>query len=171
MLNHHEQSTQETDLLFDKLKDSLRESDLETSKKLVDEILGEISKIEQIFFSLEAVTNGNFIAVRIKDNINNDYSFFADEEAEVYVRKYEKPTIEEVMKRLHSMPTDHSKMDSSMHMESLKPDKNELTQTTIKLENKGDSFSGNIPVEWQSVAVIVIYGNEQSYYLTKNVKL
>jgi len=171
MLKHHEESTQETDLLFDKLKDSLGESDLEAGKKLVDEILGEISQKEEVFFSLEGLKNGNFIAVKVRDNINNDYSFFADEKAEVYIREYRKPTIEELMKKLHSMPQDHSKMDPSMHMESLKPDKNKLTQNTIELQNKGDSFSGSIPTEWRSIRVIVIYGNEQSYYLTKNIKL
>ena len=171
MLNHHEQPTEEIDLLFDKLKDTLRQSDLETSKKLVDEILGGISQKEEVFFSLEAVKDGDLVTVRINDNINNDYSFSSDEKAEVYVREYEKPTIEELMEKVHSMPTDHSKMDPSMHMELLKPDKNKLTQNSIKLGNKGDSFSGNIPTEWKSIAVIVIYGAEQSYYLTKNVRL
>jgi len=120
---------------------------------------------------LEGLKNGNFIAVKVRDNINNDYSFSSDEKAEVYAREYEKPTIEELMEKVHSMPTDHSKMDPSMHIESLKPDKNKLTQNTIKLQNKGDSFSGSIPTEWRSIRVIVIYGNEQSYYLTKNIKL
>ncbi len=171
MLKHHEVPTQETDLLFDKLKDSLRESDFEAGKKLVDEIFGKISLKEEVFFSLEGLKNGNFIAVKVRDNINNDYSFFADEKAEVYIREYRKPTIAELMKKLHSMPQDHSKMDPSMHMESLKPDKNKLTQNTIKLQNKGDSFSGSFPTEWRSIRVIVIYGSEESYYLTKNIKL
>jgi len=132
---------------------------------------GGISQKEEVFFSLEAVKDGDLVTVRINDNINNDYSFSSDEKAEVYVREYEKPTIEQLMEKVHSMPTDHSKIDPSMHMELLKPDKNKLTQNSIKLGNKDDSFSGNILTEWKSIAVLVIYGAEQSYYLTKNVRL
>ena len=109
-----------------------------------------------------------------KTSLSSDFNLsrlLEVEKAEVYIREHRKPTIEELMKRLHSIPRDHSKMDPSMHMESLKPDKNKLTQNTIKLQNKGDSFSGSIPTEWRSIRVIVIYGNEQSYYLTKNIKL
>lgn len=165
ILMHHGQPVEEIDALFEKLGAAIKRSDFEAAKNLADEILKEISRKEEVFFSLETAKNNEFAEVKIKDNVNG-FSFYTDENAEVYVREYKKPTAEELMKKLHSAPADHS-----MHMESLKPDKNKLTANSMKFKNSGDSFSGNISAEWKNITVVLIYGSGQNYYLTKNVEL
>ena len=140
------------------------------ARNMIVQIEQKISEKEEIFFKLDVSKNDDSISVTIQDNIN-DYSFYSDPNVEVYLKEYEEPSIEELMRQVHSMPTDHSKIDPSMHMTMLQPDKDKLIDGTIRLENSVNAFTGIIPKEWENARIIVLYGNNQNYYLTKIVKL
>jgi hypothetical protein len=48
----------------------------------------------------------------------------------------------------------------------MKPDKGKLTEGAIRLERISDSFEGTLAEQWDSVAVVVLYGPDQGYYFT-----
>jgi hypothetical protein len=170
ILRHHEQQINDLDALFEQLEQTVSKSAFGQAKNLIVQIEQKINEKEEIFFKLDVLKNDDFISVAIEDNIN-DYSFYSDPNVEVYVKEYEEPSIEELMGQVHSMPTDHSKIDPSMHMRMLQPDKDKLIDGAIRLENSVNAFTGIISKEWENARIIVVYGNNQSYYLTKNVKL
>ena len=170
MLNHHEQQIDDLDALFEQLEQTVSNSALDDAKNLIIQIDQKINEKEEIFSKLDVSKHGDSISVTIKDNIN-DYSFYSDPNVEVYVKEYEEASIEELTEQIHSMPADHSKIDPSTHMRMLQPDKDELIGGAIRLGNSVTAFTGIIPEEWDNARIIVLYGNNQSYYLTKNVKL
>jgi len=170
MLKHHEQQIDDLDALFEQLEHTVSKSAFDEARNMIVQIEQKISEKEEIFFKLDVSKNDDSISVTIQDNIN-DYSFYSDPNVEVYLKEYEEPSIEELMRQVHSMPTDHSKIDPSMHMTMLQPDKDKLIDGTIRLENSVNAFTGIIPKEWENARIIVLYGNNQNYYLTKIVKL
>lgn len=165
MLKHHEQSTAELDNLFVNLKEGIDNSDYENSLNILHELNEEINTSERVFFGLNAEFKGSSIEILLRDNIN-DYSFYEDPNTEVYVKRIEEDQIIE-QPLIH---TSHSKTDPIKHTKQLTPDKKELIDGAIKLENVGDRFVGEIPSDWNSAKIIVLYGHGQEYYLTKKVE-
>lgn len=170
MLKHHERQIDDIDALFAQLEQTVANSAFDNAKNLIVQIDQKISEKEEIFFKLDLSKQADSISVTIEDNIN-DYSFYSDSNVEVYLKEYQEASIEELTEQVHSMPTDHSKIDPSKHVMILQPDKDELIDGAIRLGNSANAFTGIIPKEWENARVIVLYGNNQSYYLTKNVKL
>ena len=122
-----------------------------------------------MFFGLNIEISGERIDVSIKDKIN-DYSFYKDPNTEVYIKEHKKSSANELMDEIHSGAM-KNEMDHEKHMEMMKPDKSELLNRSIRLEEDNGSFTGNISGEWKNTDLIVFYGSNQDYYLTKELKL
>lgn len=163
MLKHHERSTAELDDLFINLKEAIDNSHYESALYILNEISDEINTFERVFLNLNAKVKGRSIEIQLRDNINN-YSFYEDSNTEAYIKRIEENQI------IHHMNTSHTKMDPSEHMKQLTPDKKELIDAAIRLENMGDRFVGKIPPDWNRTRIIVLYGQGQEYYLTKKVE-
>jgi hypothetical protein len=168
MLQHHERDTEELDALFTDLEALIAESDFNRAGEVVTRIEHEIIEKEREFFRVNAAKTGQDIHVEVEDVINQ-YSFLEDPAAEVYVKEYREPTMEELMTRAHSGPMDHVHGDHAAHAKMLKPDKDLLTKDAFALERSPGSFSGSLPEEWDAVSVIILYGAGQNYYITHRV--
>jgi hypothetical protein len=168
MLQHHERDTEELDALFADLEALIADSDFKQAEQAVSRIEHIIIEKEQEFYRVDAAKNGQDIHVEVEDVINQ-YSFIEDTAAEVYVKEYRKPTMEELMTRAHSGAMDHAYGDHAAHAKMLKPDKNMLTKDALALERSPSSFSGSLPDEWDAVSVIILYGADQDYYITHRI--
>ena len=170
MLTHHEKETEDLDILFTQLQGSIANSDFDQAEKLVVQIEQKITEKEKEFYTLSVEKIDHDIKIEIEDNINV-YSFYEDPSVKVYVKEYSEPTSEELMTKAHSVPMDHSNIDPSVHSKMLKPDKNRLTKDAVTLEKSQNFFTGSPPEEWGTISVIIFYGMDQNYYLTKQFKL
>jgi hypothetical protein len=170
MLKHHEKDTEDLDVLFTQLKGTIANSDFNQAKKLVVQIEHKITEKEKEFYKLNVKKTDRDIEIKIEDAINV-YSFYNDPNVMVYVKEYREPTIEELMTKAHSVTTDHSNMDPSVHSKMLKLDKNQLTKDAVALEKSQNFFTGSPPEEWIAISVIIFYGADQNYYIINQFKL
>ena len=163
MMKHHDFETADLDNLFQHLSIAIRKSDFSQANNLLVSLKEEVRAAEQHFYRLRVTRNNEIVNIRVEDRINA-YPFHLDESVELYIKEYREPTGAELATMTHGV--DLSPHDPTAHLETMKPDKGKLTEGAIRLERISDSFEGTLAEQWDSVAVVVLYGADQGYYLT-----
>lgn len=166
MLGHHEHSTEDLDALFESIQKNIEEGDLEGTENLRVRILEKLIEKEELFYSLDVNRGDELLSIEIRDNIN-DFSFFEDPNTEVYLKVIEaEDETTALMEKLQGSESehDHSHMNQPL-------DKEKMLEGALSLEKIGKGYQAKLSNEIQGkeLKVIVIYGAEQRYYLTKKI--
>lgn len=167
MLRHHEYPIEDLDGLFESLGMAIKEGDLDETENLRRELLRTLVEKEDLFYKLDLRVGRGTLFVDIYDTIN-DFSFYNDPNTEVYIKRID-PAKETtgLMAELHDPEKhDHSQMNQPL-------DRGKLLEGALPLSKVngiykiglGENFKG------QKLDIIVIYGPEQNYYLTRAVSI
>jgi hypothetical protein len=165
MLKHHEIDTTNLDTLFKQLSKAIGKSDFPQAKRLLASLKEEVGATEELFYQLSVTQDNETVKIRVVDKINA-YAFYSDTAVEVYIKEYKEPSGSELTSITHG--SDYSKHDPAKHLEALKPNKEKLIGSAIRLEKVVDSFEGTLTEEWDKVTVVVLYGVDQGYFFTSH---
>ncbi|MEE8587477.1 MAG: hypothetical protein V3T83_21785 [Acidobacteriota bacterium] len=146
--------------LWEELNDNLAAARWQNALESLEQFGDQVRRSERLFRQAEVRREGPSVRVALTDRTG--FAYAEDPETEVYVRQAGWQPI--------SPPPPAESSAQHSHDPGSGPDRAQLTAGAVRLQAQLGTFPiflGTVPEKWESLEVVVLYGDGQRYFWTE----